>query len=165
MNDASEQGAKEFKSRWVVPTEESRAELAEWGLRTREEQDEFYRAMAESLKNLHRAELEMKRRIERSRRAAEEALKMSAQFRNSDVVDAALVERSREATCKHRERQATIREILRDNGGGMSMSNLMSVLTKSPHNFFRGEAVMALIDSPQGFEVDFFNLTVSICDQ
>ena len=37
MSDASKQGTEEFKSRWVVPTEESRAELAEWGLRTREE--------------------------------------------------------------------------------------------------------------------------------
>lgn len=59
MNDASKQGTEEFKSRWVVPTEESRAELAEWGLRTREEQDKFYQATAESLENLHRAELEM----------------------------------------------------------------------------------------------------------
>lgn len=32
MNDASKQGTEEFKSKWVVPTEESRAELVEWGL-------------------------------------------------------------------------------------------------------------------------------------
>ena len=53
MSDASKQGTEEFKSRWVVPTEESRAELVEWGLRTREEQDKFYHAMAEGFERVY----------------------------------------------------------------------------------------------------------------
>lgn len=92
MNDASKQGTEEFKSRWVVPTEESRAELAEWGLRTREEQDKLYRSMANGFERVHRARLKM---VEMSRIAAEEALKMSGQLSNSDVVDATLVEDSK----------------------------------------------------------------------
>ena len=57
MNDASKQGTEEFKSRWVVPTEESRAELAEWGLRTREEQNELYHVMDERFERVYRARL------------------------------------------------------------------------------------------------------------
>lgn len=68
----------EFQSRWVVPTEESRAELAEWGLRTPEEQDDFYRAMAESLERLHYAEQELECRIARGREAAKRALEAAS---------------------------------------------------------------------------------------
>ena len=92
MNYASKQGAEEFKSKWVVPTEESRAELAEWGLRTREEQDKLYRTMANGFERVHRARLAM---VELSRIAAEEALKTSSQFSDPDVMDAALVEDSK----------------------------------------------------------------------
>ena len=67
--------------------------------------------------------------------------------------------------CEHRERQATVREILQTNGGSMCWSDLMGVMTKPPHSFFEGEAVMALIDDPKGFEVDHFNLIVSISDR
>lgn len=153
MNDASKQGTEEFKSRWVVPTEESRAELAEWGLRTREEQNKFYQATAESLENLYRAELEMEHRIEQSRRAAEEILGKVA------------VGDSENTVCKHRERQAAVREILQTNGGSMYWPDLIDVMTKPPHNFFRGESIMALLDDLKGFEVDHFNLIVSISDR
>ena len=67
--------------------------------------------------------------------------------------------------CEHRERQATVREILQTNGGSMCWSDLIGVMTKPPHSFFEGEAVMALIDDPKGFEVDHFNLIVSISDR
>lgn len=149
MNDASKQGTEEFKSRWVVPTEESRAELAEWGLRTREEQDKLYRVMAERFECVYRARLKM---VEMSRTAAEEALGEVA------VGDQKIT------VCEHRERQATVREILQTNGGSMYWSDLIGVMTKPPYSFFEGEAVMALIDDPRGFEVDHFNLIVSISD-
>ncbi|QJU08609.1 hypothetical protein FBF28_03545 [Candidatus Saccharibacteria bacterium oral taxon 488] len=150
MNDASKQGTEEFKSRWVVPTEESRAELAEWGLRTREEQNELYHVMDERFERVYRARLKM---VEMSRKAAEEALGEVA------------VGESKNTVCKHRERQATVREILQTNGGSMYWSDLIGVMTKPPHSFFEGEAVMALIDSPKGFQVDHFNLIVSISDR
>lgn len=67
--------------------------------------------------------------------------------------------------CEHRERQVTVREILQTNGGSMCWSDLIGVMTKPPHSFFEGEAVMALIDDPKGFEVDHFNLIVSISDR
>ncbi len=67
--------------------------------------------------------------------------------------------------CEHRERQATVREILQANGGSMYWSDLIGVMTKPPYSFFEGEAVMALIDSPKGFEVDHFNLIVSTSDR
>ena len=67
--------------------------------------------------------------------------------------------------CEHRERQATVREILQANGGSMYWSDLIGVMTKPPYGFFEGEAVMALIDSPKGFEVDHFNLIVSTSDR
>lgn len=47
----------------------------------------------------------------------------------------------------------------------MYWSDLIGVMTKPPHSFFEGEAVMALIDSPKGFKVDHFNLIVSISDR
>ena len=150
MNDASKQGTEEFKSRWVVPTEESRAELAEWGLRTREEQDKLYRTMANGFEHVYSARLKM---VEMSRIAAEEALGRVAVGGSKDTV------------CEHRERQATVREILQTNGGSMYWSDLIGVMTKPPHSFFEGEAVMALIDSPKGFKVDHFNLIVSISDR
>lgn len=153
MSDASKQGTEEFKSRWVVPTEESRAELVEWGLRTREEQDKFYRATVESLENLHRAKLEMEHRIEQSRKAAEKVLGKVA------VGDQKIT------VCEHRERQATVRKILQANGGSMYWSDLIGVMTKPPYSFFEGEAIMALIDDPEGFEVDHFNLIVSTSDR
>ena len=74
MGDGKTGNSTEFKSRWVVPTEESRAELAEWGLRTRKQQDDFYRAMAASLERLHHAGEELERRIARGREAAKRAL-------------------------------------------------------------------------------------------
>ena len=67
--------------------------------------------------------------------------------------------------CEHRERQATVREILQANGGSMYWSDLIGVMTKPPYSFFEGEAIMALIDSPKGFEVDHFNLIVSTSDR
>lgn len=67
--------------------------------------------------------------------------------------------------CEHRERQATVREILQANGGSMYWSDLIGVMTKPPYSFFEGEAIMALIDSPKGFEVDYFNLIVSTSDR
>ena len=67
--------------------------------------------------------------------------------------------------CEHRERQATVRKILQTNGGSMCWSDLIGVMTKPPHNFFRGESIMALLDDPKGFEVDHFNLIVSISDR
>lgn len=67
--------------------------------------------------------------------------------------------------CEHRERQATVREILQTNGGSMYWSDLIGVMTKPPHNFFRGESIMALLDDPKGFKVDHFNLIVSISDR
>lgn len=67
--------------------------------------------------------------------------------------------------CEHRERQATVREILQANGGSMYWSDLIGVMTKPTYGFFEGEAVMALIDSPKGFEVDHFNLIVSTSDR
>lgn len=74
MSNSDTENGAEFQSRWVVPTEESRAELAEWGLRTREQQDDFYRAMAASLERLHLAEKDLERRIARGREAAKRAL-------------------------------------------------------------------------------------------
>ena len=38
-------------------------------------------------------------------------------------------------------------------------------MTKPPYSFFEGEAVMALLDDPKGFKVDYFNNTVSISDR
>ena len=67
--------------------------------------------------------------------------------------------------CEHRERQATVRKILQTNGGSMCWSDLIGVMTKPPHNFFRGESIMALLDDPKGFEVDHFNLIVSTSDR
>jgi hypothetical protein len=67
--------------------------------------------------------------------------------------------------CEHRERQATVREILQANGGSMYWSDLIGVMTEPPYSFFEGEAIMALIDSPKGFEVDHFNLIVSTSDR
>ena len=67
--------------------------------------------------------------------------------------------------CEHRERQATVREILQANDGSMYWSDLIGVMTKPPYRFFEGEAIMALIDSPKGFEVDHFNLIVSTSDR
>ena len=67
--------------------------------------------------------------------------------------------------CEHRERQATVREILQANDGSMYWSDLIGVMTKPPYSFFEGEAIMALIDSPKGFEVDHFNLIVSTSDR
>lgn len=72
---------------------------------------------------------------------------------------------SENTVCEHRERQATVREILQTNGGSMYWSDLIGVMTKPPYGFFDGEAVMALIDDPEGFEVDHFNLIVSISDR
>ena len=72
---------------------------------------------------------------------------------------------SKNAVCKHRERQATVREILQTNGGSMCWSDLIGVMTKPPHNFFEGEAIMALMDDPKGFEVDYFNLIVFTSDR
>ena len=67
--------------------------------------------------------------------------------------------------CEHRERQATVREILQANDGSMYWSDLIGVMTKPPYSFFEGEAIMALIESPKGFEVDHFNLIVSTSDR
>ncbi|QHU90632.1 hypothetical protein GWK74_03900 [Candidatus Saccharibacteria bacterium oral taxon 488] len=67
--------------------------------------------------------------------------------------------------CEHRERQATVREILQANGGSMYWSDLIGVMTEPPYSFFEGEAIMALIDSSKGFEVDHFNLIVSTSDR
>ena len=47
----------------------------------------------------------------------------------------------------------------------MYWSDLIGVMTKPPYSFFEGEAIMALIDSPKGFEVDHFNLIVSTSDR
>lgn len=47
----------------------------------------------------------------------------------------------------------------------MYWSDLIGVMTKPPYGFFKGEAVVALIDDPKGFEVDHFNLIVSISDR
>lgn len=47
----------EFSSRWVVPTEEARAELAEWGLVTTELQDKYFRELAKHAEELHRGNI------------------------------------------------------------------------------------------------------------
>lgn len=78
MSDSDTGNSSEFKSKWVVPTAESRAELAEWGLRTREQQDDFYRAMAEGLERLHLAELETDHKLRLSREAVERALRAAS---------------------------------------------------------------------------------------
>jgi hypothetical protein len=129
MNGGPEQISKNPNFKWPVPTDESRAELAELGI-SEEEQDQ-----------------------RPSYKAAEEILGRVA------VGDQKIT------VCEHRERQATVREILQTNGGSMCWSDLIGVMTKPPHNFFEGEAVMALIDDPEGFEVDHFNLIVSISDR
>lgn len=49
--------------------------------------------------------------------------------------------------------------------GSMCWSDLIGVMTKPPYSFFEGEAVMALLDDPKGFKVDYFNNTVSISDR
>lgn len=72
---------------------------------------------------------------------------------------------SENTVCKHRERQAAVREILQTNGGSMYWPDLIDVMTKPPHSFLEGEAVMALLDDPRGFEVDHFNLIVSTSDR
>ncbi|QJU05267.1 hypothetical protein FBF32_03460 [Candidatus Saccharibacteria bacterium oral taxon 488] len=81
------------------------------------------------------------------------------------VLGEVAVGESKNTVCKHRERQATVREILQTNGGSMYWPDLIDVMTKPPHSFLEGEAVMALLDDPKGFEVDHFNLIVSISDR
>lgn len=63
MNDSI--GEEVFASRWVVPTEESRAELAEWGLRTTELQNEYYRKLSEAAERLHQSKLNEEYRLGR----------------------------------------------------------------------------------------------------
>lgn len=106
--------------------------------------------MAEGFERVYRARLKM---VEMSRIATKEALGKVA------VGDQKIT------VCEHRERQATVREILQANGGSMYWSDLIGVMTKPPYSFFEGEAIMALIDSPKGFEVDHFNLIVSTSDR
>ena len=72
---------------------------------------------------------------------------------------------SKNTVCKHRERQVAVREILQTNDGSMCWSDLIGVMTKPPYSFFEGEAVVALLDDPKGFKVDYFNNTVSISDR
>lgn len=129
MSGGHEQISKNPNFKRLVPTDESRAELAELDI-SEEEQDQ-----------------------RPSCKASEEALGKVA------------VGESKNTVCKHRERQATVREILQANGGSMYWPELIDVMTKPPHSFFEGEAVMALLDDPKGFEVDYFNNTVSVSDR
>lgn len=69
-----DENSGKLQLRWVVPAEESRAELAEWGLQTPEEQNGFYLVMDESIGRLHDGELELNRKIKLSREAARKAL-------------------------------------------------------------------------------------------
>lgn len=39
--------------------------------------------------------------------------------------------------CEHRERQATVREILQANGGSMYWSDLIGVMTEPPYSFLK----------------------------
>ena len=68
-----------------------------------------------------------------------------------------------EAVCKHRERQATILKVLRDHEGSMKMLDLLDLLVSDRYNFYEGEAIMALLDSPpEDLTVDHFNGVVAI---
>ena len=60
----------------------------------------------------------------------------------------------KESMCHHRDRQVRIVEVLRAHGGVMDFLELVDLVVREDE-FTRGEAVMALIDSPpSGLEVN-----------
>ena len=63
-------------------------------------------------------------------------------------------EERKESMCHHRDRQVRIVEVLRAHGGVMDFLELVDLVVREDE-FTRGEAVMALIDSPpSGLEVN-----------